>query len=65
LELRAKLVVLGTPIGRYDHPAFGGNPHQEHKSAWLEEDFEALGYKTHRIGEPKHGVNSLIAWKAV
>lgn len=45
-------VIIGTPreFMEQPHTYLGDNPHQVHKSGWLEEDFRKSGYKVFGIG---------------
>lgn len=45
-------VIMGTPreFMEQPHGYLGDNPHQVHKSGWLEEDFRKRGYKVFGIG---------------
>lgn len=36
-------ILIATPLGFHEHPAEGNNPHEEHKSGWVLEDFN--GYE--------------------
>lgn len=45
-------IIIGTPREFMEQPLhyLGDNPHQVHKSGWLEEDFRKRGYKVFGIG---------------
>lgn len=51
-KLAKKRVIVGTPRGFMHQPeAFlDENPHQVHKSGWIEQDFIQRGYKIYGIG---------------
>ena len=45
-------IIIGTPreFMEQPHGYLGNNPHQVHKSGWLEDDFRKKGYKVFGIG---------------
>lgn len=63
LEAVADNVVMLTPFGWMEQGVFRGNPHEEHVSAWVAEDFEALGYEAATRGRKDEGHATVLAWK--
>lgn len=51
-KLAKKRIIMGTPRGFMEQPEIflGNNPHQVHKSGWVEDDFEKRGYKVFGVG---------------
>lgn len=51
-KIAKQRLVVGTPRGFLEQPHefLGDNPHQEHKSGWLEKDFKKRGYKVFGVG---------------
>lgn len=49
-KIAKKQVIISTPIGEIDHPDARENKYQEHKSHFLPEELEKMGYKTLRYG---------------
>jgi hypothetical protein len=65
LERRAgRVVVLGSPWGKWPQGAYGGNPHEAHVNDVYAEDYALRGYTVRPIGERDDDAGRLTAWKA-
>ena len=51
-KLAKKRIIVGTPRGYMNQPEnfLDANPHQVHKSGWLDQDFMQRGYKIYGVG---------------
>jgi hypothetical protein len=63
LEAVADNVVVMTPFGYMEQGVFRGNPAEEHVSAWVPEDFRALGYEAATRGRKDEAHATVLAWK--
>lgn len=63
LESVADNVVLMCPFGYMEQGVFRGNPAEEHVSAWVAEDFRALGYEAATRGRMDEPTATVLAWK--
>lgn len=62
LERIAKqMIIVSTPVGRYDQGSRDENPHWAHQSRWEPSDFAAMGYLTRGSGVRGLGGDSGIA----
>jgi len=63
LEAVADNVVMLTPFGYMEQGVFRGNPAEQHVSAWVAEDFTALGYEAATRGRKDEPHATVLAWK--
>ena len=63
LEALADTVVLASPVGDYPQDTEYGNRFERHRSTWVVEDYQALGYATDAIGVDGHCGSHVLAWK--
>lgn len=56
-----RMVVISTPVGRYDQGSRDGNPHWAHRSQWEPRDFVAMGYTVRGTGIRGLGGDSGLA----
>jgi hypothetical protein len=61
--LADRYLVVGTPWGRVEQGAVGGNEHERHLSYWTPEDFDALGFDNIVIGKQHVLGSCVLAWK--
>ena len=64
-RIASKRVIIFTPNGFLPQAGHSGNPWQEHKSGWIPEDMEALGYRAIGINgwKPLRGEFAYIKYR--
>lgn len=60
--LARQALVLGCPLGDAPQAALYGNPHEEHRSSWQEEDFSQLGMQTEIVRDEQPQPH-ITAWR--
>lgn len=66
-EITKKLVILGSPYGKYDQGIIDGNPFEIHQTAVYPEFYESLGngWKTDTLRARDERGSNLLAWKRI
>jgi len=62
-RITRRVVILGSPWGRYPQGTVHGNPYEAHRSALMPDDFQQWGYETATLGEPHVIDSNILAWR--